>query len=128
MHAYTHTCTVRCSSLKIPGSLQLDQRLFADTEAKFLRDGITKLREAVYTPVYPRDTRRLIPLRFKMSVMLETSLGELVIDLEVERCPKTCENFLKLCKVKYYALNAFFNGEFLNLPPYPSPSSALETC
>ncbi|OCF41020.1 peptidyl-prolyl cis-trans isomerase-like 4 [Kwoniella heveanensis CBS 569] len=44
-----------------------------------------------------------------MSVMLETSLGELVIDLEVEKCPKTCENFLKLCKIKYYALNAFFN-------------------
>ncbi|CAD6564430.1 MAG: Peptidyl-prolyl cis-trans isomerase cyp6 [Tremellales sp. Tagirdzhanova-0007] len=44
-----------------------------------------------------------------MSVMLETSLGELVIDLEVERCPRTCENFLKLCKIKYYALNAFFN-------------------
>lgn len=46
-----------------------------------------------------------------MSVMLETSLGELVIDLETERCPRTCENFLKLCKMKYYALNAFFNGE-----------------
>lgn len=45
-----------------------------------------------------------------MSVMLETSLGELVIDLEVDLCPRTCENFLKLCKVKYYALNAFFNG------------------
>ena len=45
-----------------------------------------------------------------MSVMLETSLGELVIDLEVEKSPKTCENFLKLCKVKYYSLNAFFNG------------------
>jgi peptidyl-prolyl cis-trans isomerase-like 4 len=46
-----------------------------------------------------------------MSVMLETSLGELVIDLETERCPRTCENFLKLCKMKYYALNAFFNGK-----------------
>ncbi|WVW81270.1 peptidyl-prolyl cis-trans isomerase-like 4 [Kwoniella bestiolae CBS 10118] len=44
-----------------------------------------------------------------MSVMLETSLGELVIDLEVDKCPRTCENFLKLCKIKYYALNAFFN-------------------
>ncbi|KIK64950.1 hypothetical protein GYMLUDRAFT_56455 [Collybiopsis luxurians FD-317 M1] len=44
-----------------------------------------------------------------MSVLLETSLGDLVIDLEVEKCPKTCENFLKLCKVYYYNLNAFFN-------------------
>jgi peptidyl-prolyl cis-trans isomerase-like 4 len=46
-----------------------------------------------------------------MSVLLETSLGDLVIDLETELCPRTCENFLKLCKVYYYNLNAFFNGE-----------------
>ncbi|KAF8634378.1 hypothetical protein AX15_000948 [Amanita polypyramis BW_CC] len=44
-----------------------------------------------------------------MSVLFETSLGDIVIDLEVETCPKTCENFLKLCKVYYYNLNAFFN-------------------
>ncbi|KAH7916238.1 cyclophilin-like domain-containing protein [Hygrophoropsis aurantiaca] len=44
-----------------------------------------------------------------MSVLFETSLGDIVIDLEVEVCPKTCENFLKLCKVYYYNLNAFFN-------------------
>ncbi|CCM02329.1 uncharacterized protein FIBRA_04421 [Fibroporia radiculosa] len=44
-----------------------------------------------------------------MSVLLETSLGDIVIDLETEVCPKTCQNFLKLCKVYYYNLNAFFN-------------------
>ncbi|KAH8118779.1 cyclophilin-like protein, partial [Phellopilus nigrolimitatus] len=44
-----------------------------------------------------------------MSVLLETSLGDIVIDLEVEACPRTCENFLKLCKVYYFNLNAFFN-------------------
>ncbi|KAG9045816.1 Peptidyl-prolyl cis-trans isomerase cyp6 [Tulasnella sp. UAMH 9824] len=44
-----------------------------------------------------------------MSVLLETSLGDIVIDLEVEACPVTCANFLKLCKVYYYSLNAFFN-------------------
>lgn len=44
-----------------------------------------------------------------MSVLFETSLGDLVIDLEVDSCPKTCENFLKLCKIYYYNLNAFFN-------------------
>lgn len=47
-----------------------------------------------------------------MSLLLETSLGDIVIDLEVEACPKTSENFLKLCKVYYYNLNAFFNGSF----------------
>ncbi|KAK0230222.1 cyclophilin-like domain-containing protein [Armillaria fumosa] len=44
-----------------------------------------------------------------MSVLLETSVGDLVIDLEIDACPKTCENFLKLCKVYYYNLHAFFN-------------------
>lgn len=45
-----------------------------------------------------------------MSVLFETSLGDIVIDLETDLCPKTSENFLKLCKVYYYNLNAFFNG------------------
>ncbi|KAF5175827.1 Peptidyl-prolyl cis-trans isomerase cyp59 [Thalictrum thalictroides] len=37
-----------------------------------------------------------------MSVMIETSLGEIVIDLHTDRCPLTTKNFLKLCKIKYY--------------------------
>ena len=53
-----------------------------------------------------------------MSVLLETSLGDLVIDLLVDNAPKACEkyvcnssscftqangdSFLKLCKIKYY--------------------------
>jgi peptidyl-prolyl cis-trans isomerase-like 4 len=56
-----------------------------------------------------------------MSVLLETSVGDLVIDLEVEDCPKTCENFLKLCKVYYYNLHAFFNGERFLANDYDAP-------
>ncbi|KEY72170.1 hypothetical protein S7711_00178 [Stachybotrys chartarum IBT 7711] len=37
-----------------------------------------------------------------MSVLLETSVGDIVIDLLVDHAPKLCENFLKLCKIKYY--------------------------
>lgn len=37
-----------------------------------------------------------------MSVMLVTSLGDMVVDLFTDRCPLTCKNFLKLCKIKYY--------------------------
>ena len=37
-----------------------------------------------------------------MSVILETSLGDIVIDLYVDQCPKATRNFLKLCKIKYY--------------------------
>lgn len=37
-----------------------------------------------------------------MSVMLETTLGELVVDLYCDKCPLAAKNFLKLCKTKYY--------------------------
>ncbi|XP_044479823.1 peptidyl-prolyl cis-trans isomerase CYP59-like [Mangifera indica] len=37
-----------------------------------------------------------------MSVLIVTSLGDLVLDLFVEKCPLTTKNFLKLCKIKYY--------------------------
>lgn len=35
-----------------------------------------------------------------MSVLLETSLGDLVCDLFVKDCPNTCFNFLRLCMLK----------------------------
>lgn len=37
-----------------------------------------------------------------MSVLLATSLGDVVVDLHADRCPLTAKNFLKLCKIKYY--------------------------
>ena len=37
-----------------------------------------------------------------MAVLLETSKGDMVIDLYVDECPRTTKNFLKLCKLKYY--------------------------
>lgn len=37
-----------------------------------------------------------------MSVLIETSSGDIVIDLLVDYAPRLCENFLKLCKAKYY--------------------------
>jgi len=44
-----------------------------------------------------------------MSVILETSQGDITIDLFVEECPLTCKNFLKLCKIKYYNNCLFHN-------------------
>ncbi len=44
-----------------------------------------------------------------MSVILETSLGELTIDLFCEQAPKACLNFLKLCSSKYYNNCIFHN-------------------
>ncbi|XP_053737694.1 peptidyl-prolyl cis-trans isomerase-like 4 [Synchiropus splendidus] len=37
-----------------------------------------------------------------MAVLLETTLGDIVVDLFTEERPKTSLNFLKLCKIKYY--------------------------
>lgn len=33
-----------------------------------------------------------------MAVLLETSKGDMVVDLYTEECPIACKNFLKLCK------------------------------
>ena len=44
-----------------------------------------------------------------MSVLIETSVGNIVIDLYTEEAPQTCLNFLKLCKVKYYNFCCFHN-------------------
>eukprot|EP00268_Persea_americana_P024619 TRINITY_DN24052_c0_g2_i1.p1 TRINITY_DN24052_c0_g2~~TRINITY_DN24052_c0_g2_i1.p1 ORF type:complete len:620 (+),score=140.34 TRINITY_DN24052_c0_g2_i1:137-1996(+) len=37
-----------------------------------------------------------------MSVLIVTSLGDIVVDLHTDRCPLTTKNFLKLCKIKYF--------------------------
>ncbi|XP_055705083.1 peptidyl-prolyl cis-trans isomerase-like 3 [Phlebotomus papatasi] len=37
-----------------------------------------------------------------MSVTLHTDVGDVKIELFVEDCPKTCENFLALCASDYY--------------------------
>lgn len=37
-----------------------------------------------------------------MSVLIETTEGDLVIDLLTKECPKSCSNFLALCRAKYY--------------------------
>lgn len=37
-----------------------------------------------------------------MAVLLETSRGDIVVDLHTRECPRTTKNFLKLCKIKYY--------------------------
>ena len=37
-----------------------------------------------------------------MAVLLETSKGDIVIDLLCEDAPVAAKNFLKLCKIKYY--------------------------
>eukprot|EP00523_Entomoneis_sp_CCMP467_P005358 CAMPEP_0168764106 /NCGR_PEP_ID=MMETSP0724-20121128/24706_1 /TAXON_ID=265536 /ORGANISM="Amphiprora sp., Strain CCMP467" /LENGTH=54 /DNA_ID=CAMNT_0008813327 /DNA_START=124 /DNA_END=284 /DNA_ORIENTATION=+ len=37
-----------------------------------------------------------------MSVLLETSVGDLVLDLDLEGSPVLCRNFLKLVHARYY--------------------------
>ncbi|ODQ80341.1 hypothetical protein BABINDRAFT_166680 [Babjeviella inositovora NRRL Y-12698] len=46
-----------------------------------------------------------------MSVLLQTSAGDIVIDLFVKESPRACLNFLKLCKHRYYDFSPLFNLE-----------------
>lgn len=42
-----------------------------------------------------------------MSVVIETTQGDITVDLYLKDRPKTCLNFLKLCKTKAYNMNLF---------------------
>ncbi|XP_076053256.1 peptidyl-prolyl cis-trans isomerase sig-7 [Oratosquilla oratoria] len=46
-----------------------------------------------------------------MSVVVETTIGDLTIDLYTQERPRTCLNFLKLCKMKYYNFNLMYSLE-----------------
>ena len=50
-----------------------------------------------------------------MSVFLETSKGDIVIDLFVEKAPKACFNFIQMCDMKFYndALVTFMQKDFI---------------
>ncbi len=44
-----------------------------------------------------------------MAILLETSIGDLVIDLFVDEAQIASENFLKLCKLKYFNNCIFYD-------------------
>ncbi|OMJ09092.1 Peptidyl-prolyl cis-trans isomerase-like 4 [Smittium culicis] len=46
-----------------------------------------------------------------MSVLIETTLGDIVIDCYIEEAPELSLNFIKLCKVKYYNFSLFHSVE-----------------
>ncbi|KAJ8612423.1 hypothetical protein MRB53_037464 [Persea americana] len=55
------------------------------------------------------ELNRVLGKWLAMSVLLETSAGDITVDLFVKEAPKTCENFLKLCKIKYYNFSPVYN-------------------
>ncbi len=44
-----------------------------------------------------------------MSILLETTFGDLVIDLDVDGSPALCKNVLKLAKARYYTNTLVYN-------------------
>uniref|UniRef100_A0A034V9X5 Peptidyl-prolyl cis-trans isomerase n=1 Tax=Bactrocera dorsalis TaxID=27457 RepID=A0A034V9X5_BACDO len=46
-----------------------------------------------------------------MSVVIETTVGDITVDLFVDERPISCLNFIKLCKFKYYNYNLFHTIE-----------------
>ena len=65
-----------------------------------------------------------------MSVLLATSLGEIVVDLAVEESPSLCSNFLQLCTAKYYNGCLFYNVQegFIAQCGDPTGSGSGGTC
>ncbi|XP_073843000.1 peptidyl-prolyl cis-trans isomerase sig-7-like [Musca autumnalis] len=46
-----------------------------------------------------------------MSVVIETTIGDITVDLFIDERPVACLNFVKLCKLKYYNYNLFHTIE-----------------
>lgn len=46
-----------------------------------------------------------------MSVVIETTIGDVIVDLYTAERPRCSMNFLKLCKMKFYNLNLLFSVE-----------------
>lgn len=44
-----------------------------------------------------------------MALLLETTLGDLVIDLDIDGSPELCKNILKLAKARYFTSNLVYN-------------------
>lgn len=44
-----------------------------------------------------------------MSILLETTFGDLVIDLDIDGSPALCKNVLKLAKARYYTNTLIYN-------------------
>ena len=44
-----------------------------------------------------------------MSILLETTFGDIVLDLDVDGSPALCKNILKLAKARYYTNTLIYN-------------------
>ncbi|XP_034665475.1 peptidyl-prolyl cis-trans isomerase sig-7 [Drosophila subobscura] len=59
-----------------------------------------------------------------MSVVIETTLGDLTVDLFTTERPIACLNFLKLCRLKYYNYNLFHTVQQNFIAQTGDPSGA----
>jgi len=44
-----------------------------------------------------------------MSILLETTFGDLILDLDIDGSPALCKNVLKLVKARYYTNTLVYN-------------------
>ena len=64
-----------------------------------------------------------------MALLLETTLGDLTIDLDLDGSPKLCENILKLAKARYYTQCLFYYvGKGICLSGDPSGTGSGGVC
>jgi hypothetical protein len=69
----------------------------------------------------------------QMAVLLETSMGDITIDLHYDKCPRTVTNFLALCKVCKPSLplrlpSDLFTAAFVAHRPSITTTVCFTTC
>ncbi|XP_068152657.1 peptidyl-prolyl cis-trans isomerase sig-7 [Drosophila tropicalis] len=61
-----------------------------------------------------------------MSVVIETTIGDLTVDLFLDERPIACLNFLKLCRIKYFNYNLFHTVQQGFIAQTGDPSGASD--
>ena len=90
---------------------------YLKTYFRFLQESISYCLIGYLKPIYVLYKNQypifwlntLKPIFGRMSVLIETSLGDIVIDLLTKERPRASLNFLKLCKLKMYNFCLFHN-------------------
>jgi len=60
-------------------------------------------------PISVSEPAHLIQSIRSMALLLETTIGDIVIELDVEGSPELCKNVIKLAHARYYTGNLIYN-------------------
>ena len=61
------------------------------------------------SPILVSEPAHLTQSIRSMALLLETTIGDIVIELDVEGSPELCKNVIKLAHARYYTGNLIYN-------------------